>query len=165
LTLAASATAQLSGSHLTRRLEMTAADTPGPSDHVSAVRSRSEAVVAAESAFDVEAVMTFWAEDAILQPAGGPQLQGRPAISHLYRQYFESGMLKEFSASATHIEASSSGDLAFESGVSRMVLTGDEGDLLDKGKYLLVWKKIDGEWMIAALGFTSDAPAPTAIEG
>ena len=136
----------------------------GPSEHVAAIRARSEAVVAAEAALDVETAIGFWADDAILQPAGSPQLQGKSAILDLYRQYFESGMVKEFSGTATHIEVSSSGDLGYEFGVNRMVLAGDDGDLLDMGKYLAIWKKIDGEWMIAALSFTSDAPAPTPVE-
>ena len=60
---------------------------------------------------------------------------------------------------------SAAGDLAYEYGVNKMVLAGPEGDLLDKGKYLLVWRKTDGEWYIAALCFTSDAPAPVPLEG
>jgi hypothetical protein len=32
------------------------------------------------------------------------------------------------------------------------------------GKYLAVWKKIDGEWYAAALSFTSDAPTPVPMD-
>jgi hypothetical protein len=46
-----------------------------------------------------------------------------------------------------------------------MVLVGEDGDLLDVGKYLAIWKKIDGEWMVAALSFTSDAAEPSPISG
>lgn len=42
-------------------------------------------------------------------------------------------------------------------------LAGSDGDLVDKGKFLAVRKKIDGDWVVAALSFTSDAPAPTPI--
>ena len=31
------------------------------------------------------------------------------------------------------------------------------------GKYLAVWKKINAEWFIIALSFTSDAPAPVPL--
>jgi ketosteroid isomerase-like protein len=129
-----------------------------------AVRARSEGLVAAEAAFDVAAALTFWAEDAISQGAGMPQIQGKQAIGDLYRQYFESGQLKEFSGTRTHLEVSAAGDLAYEYGINRFVLAGAEGDLLDMGKYLGVWKKIDGEWYVAALSFTSDAPAPVPLE-
>lgn len=130
-----------------------------------AVRARSEGIVAAEAAFDIETALTFWAEDAISQGAGAPQVQGKEAIGDLYRQYFESGMLKEFSGTTSHLEVSAAGDLAYEYGVNRFVLAGPEGDLLDMGKYLVVWKKIEGEWFIAALAFTSDAPEPVPLEG
>jgi len=130
-----------------------------------AVRARSEEVVAAEAAFDVEASAAFWADDAINQGAGMPQIQGKEAILELYRQYFESGMLKEFSGSTSHVEVSAAGDFAYEYGVNRFVIAGPQGDLLDMGKYLAVWKKIDGEWFIAALAFSSDAPEPVPLEG
>lgn len=53
--------------------------------------------------------------------------------------------------------------MAYEYGVNRMIFTGPEGDLLDVGKYLAIWKKIDGEWYVAALSFTSDSPAPVPV--
>lgn len=129
----------------------------------AAVHARSDAVVAAEAAQDAEASTVFWAPDAIVQPAGSPQLQGRDAVLALYREFFEGGMLKDFSGTTSHLEVAASGDLAFEYGVNRMVVAGPDGDLLDIGKYLAVWKKIDGEWYIAALSFTSDAPAPAPV--
>jgi ketosteroid isomerase-like protein len=129
-----------------------------------AVRARSEGVVAAESALDVTAALTFWAEDAIVQGAGMPQIQGKEAIGDLYRQYFEGGQVKEFSGTTSYLEVSAGGDLAYEYGVNRFVLAGPEGDLLDMGKYLAVWKKINGEWFVAALSFTSDAPAPVPLQ-
>jgi ketosteroid isomerase-like protein len=130
-----------------------------------AVRTRSERVVAAEAAQNVPEALAFWAEDAIVQPAGAPQIEGKEAVGDLYRQFFEGGQLKEFSGTTSHLEVSAAGDLAYEYGVNRMVLAGPEGDLLDMGKYLLVWKKINGEWFIAALSFTSDTPAPVPLEG
>ncbi len=132
---------------------------------MEAVQVRSEGVVAAEAAFDVQKALAFWAEDAISQGAGAPQVQGKEAIGDLYRQYFESGMLKEFSGTTSYLEVSAAGDLAYEYGVNRFVLAGPEGDLLDMGKYLVVWKKIEGEWFISALAFTSDAAEPVPLEG
>jgi uncharacterized protein (TIGR02246 family) len=129
----------------------------------SAVRARSEAVVRAESAMDAEAAAAFFAEDAIVQPAGSPQLLGRAAILDDYRQFFSGGTLKEFSGTTSGLRVAASGDLAYEYGVNRLILAGPDGDLLDNGKYLTVWKKIDGEWYVAALSFTSDTPAPVPV--
>ena len=72
--------------------------------------------------------------------------------------------MREFSGASSHLEMASSGDLAYEYGVNRMVLAGDDHDLLDVGKYLAVWKKINGEWLVVALSFTSDAPEPCPID-
>jgi ketosteroid isomerase-like protein len=135
-----------------------------PTAEEAAVRARSEGVAAAEAAFDIEAAIAYWAEDAICQPAGVPQIQGKQAITDLYNQFFVDGPLKSFSGSTTHIEVSAAGDLAYEYGVNRMVLAGPDGDLLDMGKYLGIWKKLEGEWYIVALSFTSDEPAPVPLD-
>ena len=128
-----------------------------------AVRAQSEGIVGAEAALDVEGSLAFYAEDAIVQPAGAPQIRGREAIAGMYRRFFEGSQLKEFSAKGSHITVSQSGDLAYEYGVNRTVLAGPEGDLVDVGKYLLVWKKIDGEWLIVVLTFSSNASAPARV--
>lgn len=127
-----------------------------------AVRARSEALVAAEVAKDTERALAFWAPDAIAQPAGAPQVQGHEAIRALYNSLFQ-GPLKEMQGTTTRLEVSQGGDIAYEYGINRMTLSSPAGDLLDVGKYLAVWKKVNGEWFVAALSFTSDAPAPVPV--
>jgi ketosteroid isomerase-like protein len=130
----------------------------------AAVRARSQGIAAAEAAQNTEQALAFWAEDAIVQGASSPQIQGHDAIRALYDSFFGSGQLKQFEGKTSHLEVSQSGDLAYEYGVNRFVLAGPSGDLLDMGKYLAVWKKIDREWYAAALSFTSDAPAPVPVD-
>ena len=130
----------------------------------AAVRARSQGIAAAEAAQNTEAALAFWAEDAIVQGAGTPQVQGREAIRAMYNGFFGTGQLKEFEGTTSFLKVSQSGDLAYEYGVNRFVLAGPDGDLLDMGKYLGVWKKIEGEWYVAALSFTSDAPAPVPVQ-
>lgn len=129
----------------------------------AAVRARSQAAAAAEAARDREKALTFWALDPIVQPDRAPQIQGREAIDKLYRQVFDEIGLKAFTGTAGTIAVGESGDIAYETGVNRLVFTSPSGDLLDMGKYLAVWKKIDGTWMISALAFSSDAAAPVAL--
>lgn len=127
-----------------------------------AVRTRSKTCAAAEAARDVDGAVAFFAQDAIVQPADATQLRGHEAIAEMYHQWFQSGF-KELSGTTLEVTVSESGDLAYEYGINRTVLAGPEGNLVDVGKYLLVWKKIDGEWLIVALSFSSDAPAPTPV--
>ena len=53
--------------------------------------------------------------------------------------------------------------MAWEYGINRLVFTGPDGDIVDLGKYLATWRKVDGEWYVAVVSFSSDAlpPAPT----
>jgi uncharacterized protein (TIGR02246 family) len=129
----------------------------------AAVRARSKACSTAEAAKDIAGALAFWAEDAIVQPSGAPQIKGREAVAALYRQFFEGSPLKEFTGTTSQIIVSRAGDLAFEYGVNRMVYQSPKGDLLDMGKYLTVWKKRGDNWYIAALSITSDAPSPVPL--
>lgn len=126
----------------------------------ASLHARSDSLQAAESAMNRDLAITFWAPDAIIQGAGSPQVEGREKISALYKLYFEGIGLKAMSGKPTHLTISESGDLAYEIGVNHFTFASPKGDLLDVGKYLLVWKKTNGIWYVAALSFTSDAAAP-----
>jgi ketosteroid isomerase-like protein len=129
----------------------------------AALRTRSEAVVAAEKARDIEASVAFYAEDAIVHPAGAPMLRGRDAVRGMYTDVFGSGAVRAFDSTPTHLEVAASGDIGYEYGVNRFTLTTPGGDMLDVGKYLVVWKKVEGQWYAAVLSFNSDTPAPTPV--
>ena len=136
------------------------ADTAKAAD---AVRARTEGVVAAESARDAQRTGSFFAEEAVIQAHGMPQLEGRKAITAWYAQAWKDSMIKGFSSTVSNITVSQSGDIACGTGINRFVLRTAKGELLDVGKYLAVWKKIHGEWYISALAFSSDAPAPVPM--
>lgn len=139
---------------------------PGCSSHVdeetSAVHARSKAVTAAEEAMNIPEIMKYWARDAIVQPAGMPQIQGTEAIIKLYHQIFDDTAmkLKSFTSSSinsSNITVAQSGDIAYDYGTNKFVWTTANGDMTDMGKYLIVWKKINSDWYVSAISFTSDA--------
>ncbi len=127
----------------------------------AAIRARGEALVAAESAMDTQAALAFWAPNGILQGHGMPLVQGRDDLQAAYDEFFQA--VAEFGSTRTHIEMATSADMAWEYGVNRTVVPGPDGNLLDMGKYVAVWQKIDGDWYIAAVAFSSDAPAPAPM--
>jgi ketosteroid isomerase-like protein len=146
----------------------TMANTSTPSGPVaadSALHERSEGLQAAETALDGNRAIAFWAEDAVVQPAGMRAITGRAAIANLYHEFFTTMGVKELVGTPSRVEMARSGDLAYETGVNRMVIHTPNGDMLDMGKYLIVWKKISGQWYVGTLSFTSDAAAPTPIPG
>ena len=130
---------------------------------LEAVRARSAGIVAVESAMDIEGSLAFWASDGVALTPGAPPVVGHDALRELYVQFF-APPLKSFGSTTTHTEISESGDMAWEYGVNRLVFTSPDGDLLDLGKYLATWRKIDGEWFVAAVSISSDAPAPVPVE-
>lgn len=129
----------------------------------AALRARSEGVIAAEKSQNIDAAVAFYAQDAIVQPAGAPLLRGRDAVRGMYTEVFGSGAVKAFESIPTLVEVAASGDVGYEYGVNRFTLSTPAGDMLDVGKYLVVWKKVDGEWYAAVLSFNSDAPAPAPV--
>ena len=80
----------------------------------SEVRARSRGVAAAEERLDVDAVMPFWAEDAVVHFAGAAPLVGRDAIRKMYADAFPK--LKSFRGETADVHVSSSGDMAWETG-------------------------------------------------
>lgn len=124
----------------------------------AAIRARGEALVAAESAMDTQASLAFWAPDGIIQGQAMPLAQGREELAAVYDGFFQA--VAEFGSTTTRIDVAAGGDMAWEYGVNRAVMAGPDGNLLDMGKYVAVWRKLDGEWYVAAVAFSSDAPAP-----
>lgn len=129
----------------------------------AALRARSEAMVAAEQRMAIDEALALYHPDAVILPSGAPSIRGRDAVREMYQGYFGSGMVKSFEASITHLEVAASGDIGYEYGVNRFTLNTPDGEMLDVGKYLAIWKKVDGEWYAAVLSFNSDAAAPTPV--
>ena len=59
----------------------------------------------------------------------------------------------------TRVEVSESADLAADVGVYALAFDGEGGRVEDEGKYVVVWRKVDGAWKVAADIFNSNLPA------
>ena len=128
-----------------------------PAAEKAAVEARIAGLAQAEAAKDVDGAVNFWADDAVVQAAGAPTIVGVEAVRKGYTEVF--GGMESFKSTTTSVNVAASGDLAWEHGVNDVVVRTPNGNVPDKGKYLAIWKKINGEWYVAALSFTSDAPA------
>jgi uncharacterized protein (TIGR02246 family) len=61
------------------------------------------------------------------------------------------------------IQIAQSGDLAIQTGEYHVTGMGPKGNGEDKGRFLTVWKKVDGEWKVAYdMGSTTMPEAPPA---
>ena len=109
---------------------------------------------------DMDALINNYSMDATLMPPNLPAAHGPSAIRATW-----SGFLGQFSSNdltLTPDDVQQSGDLAVETGryMVHVVPKGTTMQVTDSGKYIVVWKKIDGRWKIYRDIFNSDLPVP-----
>lgn len=126
----------------------------------AAIRTTDANWLAAATAHDLERILPFWADDATILPPGAPAITGKAAI----RQYISSAFATPgFSITwkTEKIELSSSGDLAYSSGIDRISLTTPDGkSVTEENRGVAIWKKQpDGSWK-CILDVMSPAPPP-----
>lgn len=111
---------------------------------------------AAEDRKDLEKMLEGVADDAILQVPNMPQIQGIKALREFYKAFLPT--FDSMKGGPRHIEVSSSGDMAWQYGSFSTGYKKPEGTVTDKGKYLMIWKKVDGKWKTVAFSVSSDNP-------
>ena len=99
-------------------------------------------------------------EDAVFQPANGRTIRGRQAIEAWARS------LPKFDTIHTYgIEIHGSGDLAY---MTSGFLAKQGSEMGDSSKQLVVFRKVDGRWLVTAVSVSADTlrmPAPAATRG
>ena len=83
-------------------------------------------------------------ERAILLPPNAEMIEGREAIEKYWQSVFAAG-LKDVSARTVRIDEYG-GDAARE--IGRIRVTGSAGREVLEGKYVMVWRKRDKNWLL-----------------
>jgi ketosteroid isomerase-like protein len=128
---------------------------------ISAVCVSDKALVEAESSRDLELAMSYMAPDVVLQPPGQAAVIGLEAVREFYAYWF-SIPYKAIHVQAQSVSMSSSADLAYLVGESSIEMSGLQDGLHVPGKYLSIWRKIDGEWRLSAISWSSNAAQDAA---
>lgn len=98
-----------------------------------------------------EAVLDLYTQDGISMPMYAPMIRGREEAEAMHEAQQSMGMeIKNFEADIVDVWAD--GKYAYEIGTYKITMTfpGMPQPVEDKGKYLNVWEKVDGEWKIKA---------------
>lgn len=121
----------------------------------AAIETASQSWVAAFNARDVDAMALLTTEDiALLPPDSGP-VRGRQAVTRNWRL---AASTAEDRLAATTEEVVIAGDFAWTLGGFTRTLP--NGTLADQGKFLEIWKRVEGRWKIHRVMFSSNlAPA------
>jgi len=117
------------------------------------------ASVAAEGS-DLDRIVSFWADDAIVFPPGAAAVVGKDAI----RQYIaESLKIPGFRVGweSTQVTISPSGDFAYAVGKNHFSFNDSEGNQITSyGKVVTVWRKeADGSWK-CVIDIWNEEPSP-----
>jgi len=117
------------------------------------------ASVAAEGR-DLERIVSFWADDAIVFPPRAPAVVGKDAI----RQYVAGSLeIPGFSVGweSTQVTVSRSGDFAYAIGKNHFTFNDTEGNpITSYGKSVTVWRKdADGNWK-CVIDIWNEEPSP-----
>jgi uncharacterized protein (TIGR02246 family) len=134
--------------------QTTAPDNASPDRARAELQERQEGFLAALASRDAAKVAAYFAEDAVLHVANTPLVQGRSAIQAFYGNIFRFLVDSKFTPEV--LQLSGSADLAYAHGAVTNVFGGHQGRSEFPGKYLLVWQKKSGAWLVAAYGITGD---------
>jgi ketosteroid isomerase-like protein len=88
-----------------------------------------------------------------LLPAGSDFVKGKKAIQEFWQGAMNMG-IKQVKLETVELEGH--GDTAIE--VGQYVLSGEKGQVMDKGKYIVIWKQEQGEWKLHRDIWTSSIP-------
>ena len=127
-------------------------------EDLQAIKAVSEQFTNAYNQGDATAVAEYYTEEAKRLPPNSPMIVGRESIQAIYQGGFDAGM---GDLRITVIELSVSGDMAHEVGKYTDTTQPDEGEAIsDSGKYVRIWKRVNGSWKVDVLIFNSSVPLP-----
>ena len=113
------------------------------------IRALGQKWLAAVRAKDAVASAGFYASDGVMLNADAPIAQGSAAITAAWQRLLSMKNVSLTFAS-TQLTVSNSGDMAYDVGTYELSFDGDKGTMKDLGKYVTVWRKVGGEWKVAA---------------
>jgi uncharacterized protein (TIGR02246 family) len=121
------------------------------------IRTINPAWFKAYNAGDANNIVALYAEDAVVNGPGAPAARGQAAI----REFFMKDIAASSAAGMTltagsTTDAGVSGDLGWEWGT--FTATDKSGTAVDRGKYVTVYARKDGKWLIIRDIWNSDGP-------
>lgn len=121
----------------------------------AALDAATQAWVAAFNARDADAMAALTTEDMILLPPNAEPVRGRDAVREVWKQAVSTA---KATASISTEETVIAGDIAYKLGSFTYTLP--TGTVVGRGKFLEIWKRVDGKWKIHRDMFSGNAPAP-----
>ena len=134
--------------------EMTASTTKDVRQAIDGINNQWKQ---AALAGDASALAKLYADDAILLPPGMPRARGGSAIEGQFAKMLGEAPFTSLDLMLDDVVVAESGDLAYSSGTFTSAGTTAAGEpWKDQGKYLSVYRKVNGDWKLVADTWNSD---------
>jgi uncharacterized protein (TIGR02246 family) len=121
----------------------------------AAIEAGNKKFMAAVPKADVAALASLYTTDAEALPPNSDVVKGRPAIQAMWKGVLDSGVT---GVELTTVEVEAHGTHAYE--VGTYVIKTKDGTVADRGKYVVVWKKVAGHWLLHRDIWNTSQPAP-----
>lgn len=120
-----------------------------------AIAAANANFVAAFNKGDAAGVAALYTENGQLLPPNSDFVIGKAAIQAFWQAVMDMGIK---SAQLESVEVEGHGDTAID--VGKFTLRGEGGQVLDQGKYIVIWKQEDRAWKLHHDIFNSSMPPP-----
>ena len=131
-------------------------------EDMQAIKAASEQLINANNRGDAAAVAALHTEEAKRLPPNSPMIVGREDIQASIQASHDAGL---GDLQLTVIDLHVNGDMAHEVGKYTYTIQPEEGEAIsDNGKYVTIWKRVNGSWKIDVLIFNSSIPLPVPEE-
>ncbi len=135
-----------------------------------AIRELDKRWVRAFAAGDVGAVVDMYASDGMVMAPNAPPGKEKAGLTAAYTDMMRKENNLSLTFEPTQITVAAAGDMAHDIGTYRLSMDTPGGRINDNGKYITLWKKVAGQWKVAADMFNTDLPmqppmaaAPAAV--
>jgi len=125
-----------------------------PPTDLEGLKAMQDVWQSAYDAKDPARLAAIYAEDGALLPPNGEQTSGRAAIEAYWAEFQASGIDAEIQDTEVYAHS----DIGYS--VGTFVATDAGGATLDEGKYVVIWRNVDGEWQMHRDIWNSSLPLP-----
>jgi uncharacterized protein (TIGR02246 family) len=123
-----------------------------------AIRAATNAYVTAFNAHDVDRLSAIHTPDAVVMVSNSPLATGTSAIRGSFVEFFKTPGVS-LSVTPTNIDVVSP-TVATDIGTYTLSFDTPQGKVTDRGNYITIWHKVNGQWRMAADAPVTMTPMP-----
>ena len=128
--------------------------TQAPQTDLEGLKAMRDVWQSAYDAKDAALITAIYSENGAVMPPNSESANGLAAIEGFFREFQATGMRVELQDT----EAYAHGDVGYK--VGTYTISDADGATVDEGKYVEIWRYIDGTWRMHRDIFNSNLPLP-----